>query len=97
MFKEPVAWWVLFEPLREERHPLEQPAANRQMKHAAERRCFAIDRRRFEALFAAMELVAPHAVGRHYPSGRATEEAAQMLDARARRRERAVALELVVL
>jgi len=37
VFKEPVARRILFQALRKERHPLEQPVPDGQLQHPAER------------------------------------------------------------
>src|SRR5262245_16399857 len=53
--------------------------------------------RRLKSLFAAIQLVALDAVSRHGLGWRTIEEAAQKFDARTRRGQRAIPLQLVVL
>jgi hypothetical protein len=64
MFEKPLARRILFQSVGKQGHALQEAAADRQLKHAAERGGFAIDRRGFRALFPPVQLVAPHGVGR---------------------------------
>ena len=81
VFKEPVARRILFQALRKERHPLEQPVPDGQLQHPAERGGLPIDGGGFGALFASVQLLAAHGVGRDRLGPVAAEDLPQMFGA----------------